>query len=684
MTPRTPTRSTKPAARRGSPPLRRPGKPAVLPVVTKNVPSVLRKRPQWVVWKREWHDNRWGKVPYSPTGTRAKVNDPRTWSDYTTTVERYSRGGFDGIGFVFSKDDPFVGIDLDDCRDAGSGELTGWATSIIKGLDTYGEVSPSGTGVKLWAEGRLPVDNSGQRTRWEGGEVEIYQHGRFFAVTGHRLESSPSKINKRCLQISELWEGLSSSACGHTVGSGQAAAPAYSSPARSADDDALLSKASAARNGRKFKRLWNGDTHIAGGDPSAADLALCSLLVYWTGPDAQRIDRLFRRSGLMRAKWDEKHYANGDTYGQRTIKKALSGQKKFYAGPVQHRQTAVLREMSAINPQPVEWLWQDCIPVGKVTMICGDPDRGKSLLTIDLAARVTTGRPFPGFDSALLPASGVILLSAEDDPHDTIRPRLDAAGADTDKVLLMDGVEVDGAGGRREFNLDEHLPALEDALARHSGTRLVVIDPLLAYLGDTDSHRHGDVRGVLRPLAELAQRHHVAVVVVMHLNKVSGARAMYRATGSLAFVAAARAAWLVTKDPHDETRQFFVRMKNNLAASKSGYAYRIVDHRGVPRVEWDQERIELTADEAMADEELPAAVRPIDTAQEFLRESLAAGEKRAAEVETQARARGIRDATLRRAGKVLKIERRKVGFGEDTHWVWSLPKTLNPGPDPNK
>lgn len=151
----------------------------VLPVRSEEIPEELKARPQWVVWKLETRDGKPTKVPYaSGTGRRASVTDLMTWSAFEVTLKTYEFGKYDGIGFVFCSADPYVGVDLDGCVDPETGEIALWASQIIEGLDSYTELSPSGTGVHIVSRGKIP--GSGRR-----GSVEMYSQDRFFTMTGH-------------------------------------------------------------------------------------------------------------------------------------------------------------------------------------------------------------------------------------------------------------------------------------------------------------------------------------------------------------------------------------------------------------------------------------------------------------------------------------------------------------------
>lgn len=238
-----------------------------------------------------------------------------------------------GLGFVFTADDAFVGVDLDGCRDPETGTLDEPAQSIVDRLDSYTEVSPSGTGVHVLVLGALP---EGRNRR---GDVELYDEARFFTVTGERLADTPSSISHRANELAAVHEEDVSAAddSDHTP-KGQPPQPPQQPhgtvdmdvPGNNLDDSEVLDRAKAAANGEKFRRLWRGSTT---GYPShlEADMALCALLAFWTSGDAAQMDRLFRESGLMRPKWDEQHSADGATYGERTIERAVAGTDEYYS-----------------------------------------------------------------------------------------------------------------------------------------------------------------------------------------------------------------------------------------------------------------------------------------------------------------------------------------------------------------
>lgn len=239
-----------------------------------------------------------------------------------------------------------------------------------------------------------------------------------------------------------------------------------------------------------------------------------------------------------------------------------------------------------VAAERVQWLWDGRIALGKLTVIDDDPGQGKSTLTTDIAARISTGTPLPG-GTRTVPAA-VVLLSAEDGVGDTIRPRLEAAGADTTRVYVFDSV-LDAEGTPRPPSIPTDIPYVE-ALVTDHGAVLVVIDPLMAFLGaGVDAHRDQDVRRALHSLAAVAERTGAAIVIVRHLNKPGGPQAIYRGGGSIGIIGAARSGLLVASDPDDDGRRIVAVTKSNLAAMPEALAYRLVndDEYGCVRVVWE-------------------------------------------------------------------------------------------------
>jgi putative DNA primase/helicase len=290
-----------------------------------HVPAELQAYPQWVCWRWEFREGKWTKPPVSPAGGAAKSTGPETWGTYEQAVA--AAASLDGgIGFVLTKDDPFVGVDMDGCRDPATGVITLQAQVIIDALESYTEISPSGTGLRIIVRGTLPP--GGRKRGW----LEVYDHARYLTITGAHLDGTR-------VDVAERTEELASFHADHfppaTPTSEAVLVPVGGSPALrlELDDVSLLHRARASKNGDRFARFWSGSLSDTEGDHSSADLQLCGMLAFWTGKDIGRIDRLFRQSGLYRKKWDERHYSDGRTYGQATLGRAIAECKDVYDTP---------------------------------------------------------------------------------------------------------------------------------------------------------------------------------------------------------------------------------------------------------------------------------------------------------------------------------------------------------------
>jgi putative DNA primase/helicase len=296
------------------------------------IPETLRERDQWVCWREEDRDGKPTKIPVTPgAGGFASSTESETWASFETALEYTETEHADGIGFVFTDDDPIVGVDLDDCRDPEAGDVDDVALDIIARLDSYTEVSPSGTGYHVLITGELP---DGRNRR---GSVELYDTARFFTVTGDHVGRTPTRVARRQDALTAIYrEYVQDTERDTAPESKQYEGADDESPTTGAaavdvnlEDGDLLEKARNASNGEKFERLWNGNT-VGYDSQSEADMALCCLLAFWTGGDETQMEQLFRQSGLMREKWDEVHYADGSTYGEKTIERAIATTSEFY------------------------------------------------------------------------------------------------------------------------------------------------------------------------------------------------------------------------------------------------------------------------------------------------------------------------------------------------------------------
>lgn len=354
----------------------------------------------------------------------------------------------------------------------------------------------------------------------------------------------------------------------------------------------------------------------------------------------------------------------------------------------EHKPKLLMRRMSTITPEKVRWLWPSRLALGKLSVLAGDPGLGKSIITLDIASRVSTGSGWPDCPSHRSPPGSVILMSAEDDPADTIRPRLDAAGANSDNIYALEGCSRYNAqtDNREEppltlHDLDTISVALETATLDHPDAppKLVVVDPVAAYTGKTDSHVNSDVRALLKPLAELASRYQVCVLLITHLNKCSEASAIYRMMGSIGFIAACRSGFGVIKDKMDPTRRLVLPIKNNIGTDQTGLAYKLVTSPSDPDspiAAWEASPVAITADDAIASSSTCSPNRgpkpvALDEARDFIRSALSDGPVASADLYEQAKELAISIGTLKSARETLPQVRVHRTPGPDSRWVWS-------------
>jgi hypothetical protein len=329
----------------------------------------------------------------------------------------------------------------------------------------------------------------------------------------------------------------------------------------------------------------------------------------------------------------------------------------------------VLVRLKDVKSKEVRWLWQDRIPRGKLTLFSGNPGEGKSWCSLAVACAVTLGKALPGDEGSAVQSapSKVLLLAAEDGPADTIRPRLEAMGADLSRVTAMTGVR-DEKGNERHFTLSHDLKAVEDAL-KEGGYALVIIDPINAYLGDVDTHKDAAVRTVLTPLTKLAERYGVALVCIRHLTKSQRDLAIFRGQGSIGYTGAARAEHLIATHSENKQQRFMVCIKNNLVAKPPPISFEVSQDRFL----WG-DICNMSADALLAPAGRGGGHPALDDAVEFLESALANGGRDVAELHEEAEANGISKRTLNRAKKELGIEAQKQkGFGAEGGWLWQLP-----------
>lgn len=279
------------------------------------IPAELKNTPHWILWRSEVRNGKKTKVPYQINGEMAQSNNKRSWSTFPTIIKFYEQGDYDGIGFMFSKDDPFVGIDIDHCIKEGA--LTSLAEDVIETLNSYTEYSPSGDGIHIIVKGTLPLKGPGTGRKNVDIGLEVYRHGRYFTFTGDCLDQVP--VEDRTDELKVLFEKYLK----------EKPKPEKKQSTTSFEREDITSLSNAelwermfdSKSGAAIKDLFQG--MLINGDHSSTDMALCNHLAFWTDKDATKMDSMFRESSLLREKWDKPHSSDGRTYGQMTIDTAI-------------------------------------------------------------------------------------------------------------------------------------------------------------------------------------------------------------------------------------------------------------------------------------------------------------------------------------------------------------------------
>lgn len=310
--------------------------------------------------------------------------------------------------------------------------------------------------------------------------------------------------------------------------------------------------------------------------------------------------------------------------------------------------------MSEVQSQEIEWLWYPFIPYGKLTIIQGDPGDGKTTMVLNLAAKLSKGEALDENMKVTEPVN-VIYQTAEDGLADTVKPRLELAGADCERIIVID--ESD----KSLSMVDERL---EEAIVR-TGARLLILDPIQAYLGGgMDMNRANEARDMTKKLGALAEKTKCAIILIGHMNKASGNKAAYRGMGSIDFFAVARSVLLVGRVEGEQNTRAVVQIKNNLAAFGHPKAFALSEEG----FQWIGD-YEITVDEVLGG--IAPKANKMELAKQMLREL---AETHSAvlsnEIFDRADELGISKRTLENAKKELGIRARKI----NNAWYWELDK----------
>lgn len=357
---------------------------------------------------------------------------------------------------------------------------------------------------------------------------------------------------------------------------------------------------------------------------------------------------------------------------KRTVRKKI---RKKSRKPKATRKPGVdYSSLDQIELRPMAWLWPSWFPLGKLTLVVGHPGNSKSLLMADCAARVSCGRKWPDGTKAEL--GNVIILNVEDDVADTTAPRLKAAGADLSRITTIHSIRLSTGRSVSVPDLKRDLKKIERMILEIGTVRLFILDPLVSFLGDTGTGRDAEIRQVLQPLGELAARHRIAIVGVMHFNKGGQGSALSRVSGSVGFGGAARSVVAVGPNPLNPDQRVMVAVKSNVSCPTDALVYQVqtrhVPQLGdVPRIVWRKQSVPVTAEEVLriGDKGVRSSNK-VSQAGDWLVQTLANGPQSSTDVREAAASAGIAESTLNRAKKDRGIKSGKEG----AKWFWRLPE----------
>jgi hypothetical protein len=510
-----------------------------------NIPDELKALPQWVCWRFETRNGKRTKVPITPrTGQRANTADPTAWGTFTEAKQSLGLDpSLKGVGFVFSKTDPYVGIDIDDCIGEDL-QYSDEATDAIQAFgSSYFELSPSGSGLKFWIKGVLPTPKSGRKNREL--DVEAYHYHRFFAMTGNVLGSPTNSISD-CNDSLQSWfqkkfpVELEDSASECFLTECPVSAQIVIDTASNADPE--------------FKRMFEGDMSRFDENHSSADLALCNRISYWAGPDPERIDEVFRQSGLFRDKWERRDYRDG------TITKAINSiatGRGFYdwqsnfandfneviqsgdwtglqlssAADVSTGSSITVRQTNgpdfgfidsttfAERKYESHWLVPYVLKQNQPCIVAGPSKTLKTTFLVELSVSLASGKPLWNRPQYQADTRRVALVSAESG-EETLQET-------AFRVCLSKGVEFKSlatnlfwAFRAPDISATSHIMSLA-AFVLENKIDILIIDPAylsMGNIGESVSNQFA-VGAVLEKLSELARYTGCTPLLAAHTNK---------------------------------------------------------------------------------------------------------------------------------------------------------------------
>ena len=558
-----------------------------------SAPPVWSERHQYII--------RNGKVPCDwRSYAAANPHDPANWIDRVTALAKAAEGGPNyGIGFVFTDDDDLWFLDIDHAlHDRVWSDVATQLCTTLAGA--YVEVSQSGEGLHIIGRGTLPP----HATRNGALGLELYSRARYCALTGiHATGSMEADLTPAITTIASQYFPPAVGAIALPADWTDGPCEGWSGPA---DDDDLIrmacnatSAAAAFGDSLTFKQVWEADDESLGKafpdagaasrvfDASRVDMSLARRLAWWTGRDCARIERIMRRSALVREKWDREDYLRRtilracaqckDVRSDRRNEASMAGLNPEGAYQTTKMPTPLsmstfgidehLRAPAAsrvnlvratnIEAEAISWLWCGYLASGKLHILAGSPGTGKTTLAVAMAATITRAGQWP--DGTASAGGSVLMWSGEDGLADSLKPRFMANGGEPDRMYFVHSV-AEGESAR-PFDPATDIPEMVVAARAIPDLRLMIVDPLVSAVAG-DSHKNAEVRRSLQPLVDLGRELGVAILGITHFTKgTQGRDPTERVTGSLAFAAFARLVMCTAKPAEEGRKRRLVRAK---------------------------------------------------------------------------------------------------------------------------
>jgi putative DNA primase/helicase len=509
------------------------------------IPRLLKSVPRWVLWRAEERDGRITKPPYTAGGTHASVDNPATWDSYACVSEAYDGEIHGGIGFVLSSGDGLAGIDLDHCVDE-NGKIDEEAQGIIDAINSYTEFSPSGTGVRIF----LTNNGNGMRGNRKGN-LEIYTHSRYLTVTGHHVVGTPTTIENRSEELSELHERV--------FGPEREAVetPTPTAMLNVEEIEERLEIAKDSRGAEKIEKLLAGNTE--GYDShSEADLALCCHLAFWLDKDAVAMDTVFRASGLYRAKWERADYRD------HTIGRAIKETRDIF-GPgepptiptsesEQEFSTITATEILEMEIPEEDAIIEDLVNKGSSLMILGRGGVGKSTIGLDMLCHIAAGRRM--YRTWDVPEPRTVLLVQSENAHRTTQQRLQSFYENHNEPVFLEGRDRikfacrnDDIRASGDLLKDKFYKEIRK-LIQESGAEVVLLDPLVSF-HSVNENDNVLMRSVLDQLTKLSSETGAAFIIIHHFGKSKELEGSEKSRGASSITDWARGCLNLEKVKHE-------------------------------------------------------------------------------------------------------------------------------------